>query len=554
VYLVTPSLCKLREGGCVPIPLSDDGKPALAAVAPAAPCARSGGAPFQSSSFVVLDRDHVPESPVSTPSGFRYTFAHEFFHVVENALNLEAQGGACLDDVSTDVVNSWLVEASAEWAAWAWFPDDGRPDRDGLFRRFQSRGPEVSLRSQDGLHPYSAYLYPFFVQQEGGGRARFLDVWTKGQSARFPAQLDDRLDAALPFAEHFRDFAVRNLNTTAAELPGDPLPLAQRHQALDTAIPENFQPRIGPPTTLAAPTELSRPASIAALSTYYTHLVVGDEARWVRVDFGPLSSSGFVQLDVVANVHGTWERRRLPGPVFEFCRDDAGDDIGELYVIASHHGRDAKAEGTWVAQTKTSCPSGWTGVITYDEVHDDFSSVTDANGTTVEEDHVQHRQRWVLGGTTPGPQGDAVDVAWDGTWQKHYSLRHAPSSGCVGQVTYGRVSGAGVGSGTDRITFVPIPGGWQTTPDFSIQQLEGTEDHFSQICTGASASSSEPIPLLVDQLFTAVFAAEDLALLQPATPEQKSFTGTKVLTHLVEPRPGGQSVLDVTIGWTLRKR
>lgn len=229
-------------------------------------------------------------------------------------------------------------------------------------------------------------------------------------------------------------------------------------------------------------------------------------------------------------------------------------DIGELYVIASHHGRDAKAEGTWVAQTKTSCPSGWTGVITYDEVHDDFSSVTDANGTTVEEDHVQHRQRWVLGGTTPGPQGDVVDVAWDGTWQKHHSLRHAPSSGCVGQVTYGRVSGAGVGSGTDRITFVPIPGGWQTTPDFSIRQLEGTEDHFSQICTGASASSSEPIPLLVDQLFTAVFAAEDLALLQPATPEQKSFTGTKVLTHMVEPRPGGQSVLDVTIGWTLRKR
>ena len=91
-----------------------------------------------------------------------------------------------------------------------------------------------------------------------------------------------------------------------------------RHQAQDPVLPENVQPVVLQPTvTLEAPAQLARAAHMTPLTAQYEHFLVGDDTRWVRVDAQPLGNSSFVHLDALVNVGGIWERRRLPGPVFE---------------------------------------------------------------------------------------------------------------------------------------------------------------------------------------------------------------------------------------------
>lgn len=102
VYLLQTNTCRTRDGVCAPIPLDEEtDQPALAAVATTSPCKASGriGA-AATSSFILVDVAQV--TPASTPWNFRYTMALEYFHVLQNAINLEAQGGGCVDDKTAD--------------------------------------------------------------------------------------------------------------------------------------------------------------------------------------------------------------------------------------------------------------------------------------------------------------------------------------------------------------------------------------------------------------------------------------------------------------------
>ena len=62
-------------------------------------------------------------------------------------------------------------------------------------------------------------------------------------AARRPEDLDGLLDTLLPFEGHFRDFTVRNFNSTLE------LPASERHyQGQDEAIPANEKPNLVEPT------------------------------------------------------------------------------------------------------------------------------------------------------------------------------------------------------------------------------------------------------------------------------------------------------------------
>lgn len=562
VYLVTPNLCKSRPGGCAPLPLAD-GKPVLAAVSATTPCSPGTNGAMSAASYMILDRERIPTAAPAAPSTFRYTFAHEFFHVVENAMNLEAQGGTCAGGKPAEKVTSWLVEASAEWAAWAYFPADGPDERQELFRRFQTRpATSVSLRSLAFTHPYEAFLYPFFVQQETGARTSVVDLWKDSGTARNPKQLDDRLDTVLPFAEHFRDFAVRNLNLTAARLPGDPLPLAARHQAQDTAIPADVTPVLVQPTvTLTAPMDLQRPATMQALTAQYERYVVDPGARWVKIDLQTLGNAGFVKADVIANVKGTWERRRVPGSVFEFCRDEAADDIGELYLVLSHHDRreGLQAAGTYGVRTRPACPSGWSGTIRYRSTIDEHEATSGPSGIEITDDHAREEQQWVVAGTTPAGDAnpfDVVELTWSGSWTKDRSYQRLNSGGCVGQVVLSTTTGRGSGDGVDRMTMIPGGGGWNPSPEIVVpfDGIEGTTAYYDQICTGQSVESSEPLGLHLDQFVPMLAGVPGLAMLQPDPDDPQRFHGEQVLGHVEEPRENGYFVQDIRVTWELRRR
>lgn len=106
---------------------------------------------------------------------FKLTFAHEFFHVLQDAHNrainfrwsgdFDAEGNQVWDDW-------WFTEASATWAE-VYFVPEGSPTihMDRFVRGFRDE-TEVSLHaSQPPEHTYHAYVWPFFMEQEGGPKA-----------------------------------------------------------------------------------------------------------------------------------------------------------------------------------------------------------------------------------------------------------------------------------------------------------------------------------------------------------------------------------------------
>lgn len=563
VYIVPRRICKRRGGACAPIPVANNGRPVLAAVATAPPCGAGPAGVLTASSYMILDRDRIGPPPASGPWAFRYTFAHEFFHVIANALNLQGQGGGCMDGAPQENVASWLVEASAEWAAWAYFPADGPDDREALFRGFQQRpGWTTSLRSLAGLHPYQAYLYPFFVQDETS-RTDFLELWTGGAGARTPLELDDTLNQILPFAERFRDFAVRNFNTTAAELPGDPLPLAQRHQGLDPALPENVKPVVvQPQVTLVAPTTFARAAGMQPLAAQYEHYALEAGTRWAKLDFQTLANSGFVQADVIVNVAGTWERRRLPGLVFEFCRDDPGDDISEFYLVLSSHDRrpGVQVSGTYDVETRAVCPSGWTGWIKYVNTIREFDRDVGPSGTEIDEDDAVETQEWTFASTMPADGAsrpwDVVELAWRGRYDKYRLFRYFPALGCLSATLASRTQATGSGSGTDRMEMRLANGLWYLAPEITLPlpQILGTTRYYFYNCGGTSGESEEALPLHNDQFSTITTAVPQFYGLEPDPNDPNWFHGTYNLLHFENDEPDDYDLVDVTVTWDIRRR
>jgi len=88
-------------------------------------------------------------------------------------------------------------------------------------------------------HVYAAYIYFMFLEQEVGARA-IAEMWRDLENTK-PDDFEGTtaiLDRLLPFKEHFRDFAVRNLNLDLQ--PGDPI--SPSYHDLDQTFPEGIAP------------------------------------------------------------------------------------------------------------------------------------------------------------------------------------------------------------------------------------------------------------------------------------------------------------------------
>lgn len=557
LYLVQPNMCRERDGDCVAIPVTP-GEATLAAAVGTRPCRAGRTGALASSSFFMVDVNQVPAG-AGGASHFRYVVAHEFFHLIQNALNLEAQGGGCSGDGRVeDTVTSWLVEASAEWASAAYFAADWPQRRTDLFTLFQRRDPSlVSLQAIGGqLLDYQAFLYPLFVQQEKAGRTHFVDMWKTSGSARTPAQLDDSLNDLLPLSEHFRDFAVRNFNTT---LPG--APIRTRYQALDGAITEGEKPRVlEPAVSLNFPTEYARSVNLQALTAQYEHFEVDEHIQSVRVDLQELQNSGFVQADVLANVGGTWELRPVPGLVFEFCREDPGDDIQAFYLIVSHHDRrqGAVAAGDYQVRTRFDCPSGWQGSIRFVHTFDDSYSRDEPAGDSSYVMSEREVQTWTVVGTeevSMGPQTyDELSLHWSATYQRNSVTDFAPTA-CLGDAVHTVEEMTGSGDGTDIVgVFAAGAGNYSMTPTELVEHdIDCVGSVSWEYCTGETAGDA-----LTDTRYDyigALFAqVQGLAALAPDEEGGRHYTGSATILHSELPEIGGQSILDQSVTWDFTRR
>ncbi|HEY3498114.1 MAG TPA: hypothetical protein VGK73_25625, partial [Polyangiaceae bacterium] len=424
IYILETNQCRMRGGFCTPIP-----KKTLAAAAPATPCLREGGGPLISSAYLVVGADQLPVAG-GDPAKFRYIMAHEFFHAASFRVNFEAQGGTCGEagpDLPPDEVRSWLTEASAEWSSFAFFQADDQERRTELFRRYQL----LRDSNKDGLHatlgslPYQAYLYPLFVQEENGeDPQKVLDFWKTSQGARNQVDLDDHLNARFPFADHFRDFAVRNFNR---DLPGDPV--MTPHSAYDPALPfdapmRSFVPEPAP--EIGAPFVLRLPLGIAPLAAETHHYYLRDEVRSLRIDATGVANTEHLSLDAIVKVGDAWRRERLPGPIYEFCRSDEDDDISELYVIFSNFDRtrEGRVEGEYEIQSRTFCPGGWSGTIHARTIVSETMDETTSAGRTVIDDYEQEDHYWTVidtvlnspPGAPPGFENERLETHWTATY------------------------------------------------------------------------------------------------------------------------------------------
>ena len=326
----------LFRGGALAVP-----EGSIAAAVPSPPYIDAAGNVLKTSSgFILVNRARIAER-----DQMRRDLIHEFFHVLQKAHNRTGpvRGSE----------NHWFGEASATWAETYYFRAGSAFVHTWFASVFQLS--HLGLESTTGDHPYAAYIWPFFMEQEAGAAAVF-NAWV-GIEAASPGDfraVSDAIDAQAPFATRFRDFAVRNLNRSL-----DPTePHQKRYVELDGNFPDGVSPvPIESGEIAKSGTYPSGPVSIEPLAASYFYLVPDVDARDVTINLSGLAPVQALDGDVLLHIAGRWERRPIKGTMLQLCRDDPADNFDQMHLVLSNHGREPRDRitGEFSVRSRIGC-------------------------------------------------------------------------------------------------------------------------------------------------------------------------------------------------------
>jgi hypothetical protein len=346
-YIVETEADRILRATDQPTPL---GEWALAVAVPTDPKVERG-----SSGFMVARRSRLDDP------GIRLDLAHEFFHILSFAHNVDIAFGFRSRPFGTfDLLQFreyWFVEATAVWVENYIYRGNIEPAamlREVHMRfidRFQSAGKSLhetpSRSSPDFGHIYAAYIYFLFLEQELGPQV-VADIWRNLR----PLPEDDWdgamavIDAVHPFEENFREFTVRNLNLKL--LPGDPI--APHYHDLDPVFPIGIPPVLsvgeGADATLVVQQagEAARPieVDIPSLAAQYFFFEPAVGVGQIVLDPTTLAPLEALDIDmIVQRADGTWERRLLPvSETTTICQTVPGEDIQGFYLVLTNHDMD----------------------------------------------------------------------------------------------------------------------------------------------------------------------------------------------------------------------
>ncbi len=307
----------------------------------------------KASSYIVARREYIgkPEQAI--------ILAHEFFHSLQHAHNWQVSWGFKAGPYSPDFdtiafSQFWYVEASATWMMWHVYRDKVDPEVmqnlvhfrfikyfDG-YERPLYYAPRQGSGGSDRV--YAAYIYFVFLEQEIGPEA-IGEMWRQFEDV----EADDFermlaiIDELLPFEDHFRDFAVRNLNLALE--PGDPI--SPSYKDIDPAFPEGIHPPLqngadGTSRTTIDVTgddPLAFEDAIASLSAHYYDFSVARPVKSLTFDFTGLAANGALDVDMIAKVRNQdWERRPLPtDQSVTLCFGNPADEVSMFYLVLSNH-------------------------------------------------------------------------------------------------------------------------------------------------------------------------------------------------------------------------
>lgn len=299
---------------------------------------------------------------------YQLTVIHELFHVLQFAHTYQ-------------LTTWWFTEASATWASM--HINRTAPIRpaanSGLhLERFGGfQGSRRGLLSTSGDHEYYAYIWPFFMEHEGE-EGLIASVWSRAGGVSGSAAANTAMNGVFSFKDHFREFAIRNLNESL--LPGDPV--KPRHHARDPAHPENALFPTEDRMNLSGNQEQSRPLQLEPLAARYFRLRVEIDSGVQRVELDFTGVSGREHLDVDALINnpeawvGTPVKLTETRPRFCFDRGPSNTErrgsFAELLLVLSNnsHTEGERVTGTLkVKPSKAGC-AGWVGNTWWSQVND----------------------------------------------------------------------------------------------------------------------------------------------------------------------------------------
>ncbi|MEY2567514.1 MAG: hypothetical protein QOE35_2043 [Actinomycetota bacterium] len=306
----------------------------IAAAAPDGPFVGS-----TASSYLMIGRPRLGDH-----DGIRRALIHQFFHSLEYAHNYAIK---TVDPGQTP----WFFEAAAAWAEATFFPAGSAGVHGDYFGAGFRNAPDLALEipfaatgsTAQQLHPYWAYLWPFFMQQEAGGDPNAVaDTWSAVEGASDWNAFHAAIDAQLPYATSFRDFAVRNLN----------LDLGPAFEPHYRELDPNFPDDIGPP--LVADLDVTAPGTatvqlggggghgLAPLSAQYDRVTISDPQTTVlSIDFTGIGSDADITVMTQSSDTGEWTRRDLvPGDRLELPFSGHDGPVAATYVIIDNHQRE----------------------------------------------------------------------------------------------------------------------------------------------------------------------------------------------------------------------
>ena len=332
IYLVEPNQARLRDGVCKPIVGGAGGQthtapPQLFNV---------GSGTRITAAFILL-----PVAAATDATERESTLAHEFFHV----LQLSA---------SESTLSSWLRESTAVWAEWKFVPRTTAVAVHSRFRTYQSR-LFLSLDTNQLLGQfslaYAAYIWWYFAEQEGGPNV-VAAVWSNAANGAGPNQAANE---AFPFADHFRDFIVRNLDDTP--LVGASLPTYQG-APMDPKFP--FPQPVADIERLSVSatsiTGVAASTSLDYLSEQVFGVDVSEDVRKLTFDFSALPGADKLDVEILLRTtnppdpaFAAWQRRRPVAGKLTLCRDKGDPQVFEAYVILGNHdwSGGGKIAGSW---------------------------------------------------------------------------------------------------------------------------------------------------------------------------------------------------------------
>jgi hypothetical protein len=328
-----------------------------------------------SSAFILMNRNRMGNH------GFTSEFIHEFFHVLQDKYNYMP---AC---------NWWYSDASAAWAEEYFDPADSQSETVKRFHNFESDPSQSLFRS----NPYDAFIWPYFQAQEQGATA-IKRTWQAVENLQSCDELNGALNSIFPFADHFRDFAVRNLDflflrpSGKPEVPRNFSPTYQQALSsggeLQRAFPHDA-PSMDDLNDFVSPGTQAVSLNLPPESTEYIDVSTDSFSALVgavQLDTSGLTNTGSLSLDTIGIAtdkdHAHWIRIRDTHPADGVCTLRDNSTAAHLVLVLTNSSMTNTITGTAHVRARPNCATSASGTVTHTQhvvtnIDDDTETVLD---------------------------------------------------------------------------------------------------------------------------------------------------------------------------------